>query len=88
MVGATIAGCLAGNIVKAVSLFNRWAVQAGYMPSTILSLTPPTIHTGDAILTLHEGQVQILSVCRNSSDNVVSPRDGEAVPMDHHLETV
>ncbi len=61
-VGATIKGCLAGNIAKSINLFNRWALQTGYFPSAILSETPPLIDTGDAILGLSDAGVEILSV--------------------------
>lgn len=61
-VGATLAGCGEGNIVKSIRLFNRWAVQTGYMPAAILSERPPVIDTGDAIMTMIEGQRQVLRV--------------------------
>ncbi len=61
-VGATILGCQQGNIAKSVSLFNRWAAQAGYMQTAILSERPPVVDTGDAILGLIGGELQILSV--------------------------
>jgi hypothetical protein len=62
-VGATIAGCKAGNTMKAVALFNRWAAQAGYQRATVISLYPPVIHTGDAVLGLQDGEVVVLKVC-------------------------
>lgn len=61
-VGATIKGCQAGNIAKSINLFNRWALQTGYMPSAILSERPPVIDTGDAVLGLSDAGVEILSV--------------------------
>ncbi len=73
-VGATIAGCQAGNISKSINLFNRWALQTGYFPSAILSHVPPVIHSGDAILGLSAAGVEILSVKVGQAqpDNVVS----------------
>lgn len=62
MVGATIKGCLAGNIAKSVDLFNRWAVQAGYFPSAIISERPPVIFTGDATISLIDGKLEVLKV--------------------------
>jgi len=61
-VGATIKGCEAGNITKSIGLFNRWAAQHGYMQSAILSTTPPLIDTGDAIIGLVNGELQVLQV--------------------------
>ncbi len=82
MVGATITASIEGkNLVKAVSLYNRYAIQAGYMPSRILSLTPPTIDTGDAIISVMDGEVQVLQtrVCETQGLGVVSELDGEVV---------
>lgn len=61
-VGATVKGVRAGNTDKAVSLFNRWAAQAGYHQAQIVSRHPPVIDSGDALLTLQDGDVQVLSV--------------------------
>lgn len=62
MVGATLKGCQAGNVRKAVELFNRWAAQAGYLGAAVLSEIPPVVDTGDAILGLDGGELQILHV--------------------------
>ncbi len=61
-VGATVAGCQAGNIEKAVRLYNRFALQTGYHPAAILSTIPPLIDTGDAIVGLDNGALDILYV--------------------------
>lgn len=61
-VGATVAGVKAGMVRKAVALFNRWAVVAGYGQATILSEHPPVIDTGDAILGLKGGEIDVLAV--------------------------
>lgn len=63
-VGATIAGVRQGNVAKAVSLFNRWAAQAGYQRAQIVSEKPAVIHTGDAILTMIGGEVEVLKAMR------------------------
>jgi len=60
LVGATIAGVQKGNTVKAIGLFNRWASLAGYQQANILSLNPPLIDTGDAVLGLLNGAVDVL----------------------------
>jgi hypothetical protein len=59
-VGATVEGCRRGNISKAVAMYNRWAVFAGYMQSTILSVMPPVANIGDAVVHLMDEQVQVL----------------------------
>lgn len=71
-VGATILGCRAGNIKKSVKLFNRWAAQAGYMQSAVLSCKPPVIWTGDAVLGLTGDEVEILQtkVCDPAPDKL------------------
>jgi hypothetical protein len=60
-VGATLAGCIAGNPSKAIGLYNRYASMAGYQTASFLSATPLTVHTGDAIVTLSpSGEIEIL----------------------------
>lgn len=59
-VGATLAGCRAGNIGKAISMYNRWARFAGYAEATILSLTPPLVDVGDALVELIDGHIEVL----------------------------
>lgn len=58
--GATALGCLAGNVSKAVGHYNRWASVAGYVQSTILSINPPVIDTGDAIIQIVNGRAEVL----------------------------
>lgn len=62
MVGATILAIKAGNMAKAILLYNRWATVAGYHPSTILSMNPPVLNIGNAILTMNDGSIEILKV--------------------------
>lgn len=59
-VGATLRGCQAGNAAKSVALYNRWAVQAGYLPVRILSLTPPLVDIGTAVIGLNTQGLDIL----------------------------
>ncbi len=61
-VGATILGIKAGNVQKAVHLFNRWAGQAMYQPASVVSEHPVIIETGDAILGMVGGEMVVLEV--------------------------
>ena len=62
-VGATILGCRAGNITKAIEQYNKWALLAGYLPVQILNNTPPTIYMGTAIIQIgQENELEILAV--------------------------
>lgn len=61
-VGATMGGCIEGNVSKAIGLFNRWAAFSGYHQATILSLNPPMIHTGDATVQLVSGRLDVLKL--------------------------
>lgn len=53
----------AGNVAKGVDTYNRWAVQAGYALSTVLWNQPVVIHTGDAVIAVRNGNMEILR-CR------------------------
>lgn len=62
MMGAMI-GCLQNqNAVKGVGLFNRWAAGAGFCQAELKGLTPPTVDTGDAILSCLNGSTEVLKV--------------------------
>lgn len=62
-VGATILGAKAGNIVKAITQYNKWALLAGYIPVEILNTTPPTIIMQTAIIQINQdNNVDILAV--------------------------
>lgn len=61
-VGATIEGIRQGNVGKAVALYSRWAAQMGYFQPTVLSVNPPTIHQGDAVVTMLNGEPHFLSL--------------------------
>lgn len=51
-VGATIKGCIAGQSVKAVALYNRWASVAGYLPARLLATAPPVVDIATCVLGL------------------------------------
>lgn len=59
-VGATIEGCIRGNICKSIAMYNRWSVQAGYVQSHILSVTPPLVNIGDAVVHLVDDRPHVL----------------------------
>jgi len=60
-IGATIRGCVAGNATKVVGLYNRWSPVAGYAEATLLSITPPVVEIGDAVIGLEAGQMSLLA---------------------------
>lgn len=59
-VGATLGGCIEGNLHKALGLYARWASQAGYTPAKIISVNPPVVDIGDAIVQLVSGRLDVL----------------------------
>jgi hypothetical protein len=62
-VGATVQMVKAGNAEKGVTLYNRWARLAGYVPVTLLSEQPVVIDVVDAVVGWSEGQMEVL-LCR------------------------
>lgn len=61
-VGATMLGIREGNGAKAVPMYNRFALHAGYEPIRVLSLTPPTLDIGSAILQITQAGLDILHI--------------------------
>ena len=61
-VGATLAACRFGNVEKAITLYNRWALTANYRQAIILSTTPPLVDIGDAIVSLNGNDLDVLKV--------------------------
>lgn len=61
-VGAALCGALAGNVVKSINLYNRWASVAGYGQATIVSVNPPVVDIGTALLELTSGLLSVLKV--------------------------
>lgn len=63
MVGATMKMVRAGNTEKAVRVYNAWAVFAGYATISLLSNNPPVLDVQDAVVTMIDGNVEVL-ICR------------------------
>ncbi len=61
-VGATILGCEEGNASKVINQYNRWALLAGYHPSTIVNASPLVINIGNALIQQYNGSMEILKV--------------------------
>lgn len=61
MVGATFLMVRAGNMLKAVSAYNRWAIFAGYAP--VQAISSKIMDIQDAIVALVDGEAEIL-LCR------------------------
>ena len=49
-----------GQVGKAVLMYNRWAVMAGYMPIAPISLDPLIIHIGDVALRVYDEKLEVL----------------------------
>lgn len=56
-VGAAVEMIMAGNLAKAVHLYSRWAVLAGYARLTVLGTDPLVLHIGDGTVTVREGNL-------------------------------
>ncbi len=61
-VGATIACVQNQNIHKGLGMYARWAMTANYVPARLITASPPTIDTGEAVVQLLDGQLSVLSV--------------------------
>jgi hypothetical protein len=62
-VGAAVSMIKAGNTVKGVDTYNKWAILAGYAPAVLVSLQPFVVDIYDAILGLVNGEIEVLQ-CR------------------------
>lgn len=62
-VGASILMAQHGNYGKAVWAYNRWASHAGYAKISLLSEMPPVFDVLDAVVTLNDGDMEVL-LCR------------------------
>lgn len=62
-VGAAVLMFEAGNPIKAQAAYNQWARFAGYSPIHLLGLNPVVIDVVDAIVSIQEGDMEIL-LCR------------------------
>ena len=58
--GAAVLMLQAGNPVKAVETYNRWARFAGYATISMLSQHPPVIDLHDVVITVTHGQMEIV----------------------------
>lgn len=61
-VGATVEGCNQGNADKALGLYNRWAVFAGYEPIRIVTLRPLVVDIRSCILQIDPDGLHVLHV--------------------------
>lgn len=61
-VGATLDGAQRGNAVKCITLYNRWAVRAGYEPLRVLTMNPLCIDIGSAIVQITADGLDCLHV--------------------------
>jgi hypothetical protein len=52
-----------GQAQKAQAIYNRWAGNAGYAQIRLISESPPVVDAVDAIVTLADGDIQVLQ-CR------------------------
>jgi len=52
-----------GQAKKATSLYNRWAVNAGYAPIQLISEEPPVVDVLDAVMRLDEDELEVMT-CR------------------------
>lgn len=64
-VGAAVRMCERGQCRKAEALYNRWAVNAGYTQTRIISEAPPTFDVSEPGLTclvaIQDGELQVLT---------------------------
>lgn len=61
-VGAAVRMFSRGQSRKAEAIYNRWAANANYQPLTIISDVPPIVDAGDAIVTMTDGEIEVLQV--------------------------
>jgi len=58
-VGASCLMSLAGNVDKALMIYNSWAACAGYAPAFVVERSPLRVDTGDAIWTIRSGILEV-----------------------------
>lgn len=63
LVGLAIKMAKAGNVMKGVNVYNRWATFTGYAPIECKTYAPAVIDIGDAVIQIRRGTVEILE-CR------------------------
>lgn len=62
MVGATLESCLNNNAEKALTLYNRWAMHAGYQPVRVVTARPLVLDIGTAVVQYSLDGLQVLHV--------------------------
>ena len=60
VVRATILALKAGNAVKGVHRYNKWALTAGYMLAKIETIQPIRVNIGTCIVEIRHGEIQLL----------------------------
>jgi hypothetical protein len=68
-VGAALLMAKAGQVMKAFMFYNRAAFIYGYHPIRLLSDSPAVIDTGDAIVGIENGQIEVMQ-CRSAPPSV------------------
>jgi len=56
-VGAAVAMCNAGHPTKALKLYNRWALESGYVPMKLLSTSPLVVDAQDFLIEGVKGEM-------------------------------
>lgn len=59
-VGACVVMFEAGNPVKAVALYNRWALMTGYTPIKLISVNPVVIDTDGVVIAIQNSNMEVL----------------------------
>ena len=72
--GATYEAVTEGNVVKAVDLYNRWALHAGYRPVIIASLRPTLLDLGSCAIQIASGRLEIVHVPTDARSAPERPR--------------
>lgn len=62
-VGLAVMMIKAGNVTKGVDTYNRWAAFTGYGPLKVLWQQPLILDTGDAVIQVRNGEMEIMA-CR------------------------
>ena len=77
MVGATLEGCINGNIEKAITFYNRWAVHAGYQTISVVTARPLVVDIGTCLIQYDVDGLQVLHVRQARSAPTVQDESGD-----------
>lgn len=77
-VGATVEGCLQGNADKAIALFNRWAVHAGYEVIQVVTAKPLVLDIRSCIIQYDADGLQVLHIRQPREALPVQDESGDA----------